>query len=109
MGVRTGSAWVPAAHVLELIPLQEALGLGLRGRATGELLVEANNTLHAVCVGSAANSLSRSSQITSALHIASGPATISLYGYQSRYRMAIRGLAVIAKGDSGEAKHLRWG
>ena len=59
MGVRTGSAWVPAAHVLELIPLQEALGLRLRSWATRELLVEANNTLHAVCVGSAANSLSR--------------------------------------------------
>jgi len=48
-----------------LVSLDEALGLGSRGRATGELLVESNNPLHARGIGGTANGLE---PILSALH-----------------------------------------
>jgi len=53
----THGARVLAAGVAVLVSLNEALGLGSRGRATGKLLVESNNPLHARGVGGTANGL----------------------------------------------------
>jgi len=53
----THGARVLAAGVAVLVSLDEALGLGSRGRATGELLVESNNPLHARGIGGTANGL----------------------------------------------------
>lgn len=53
----TGSARVLAAHVAVLVSLDKALGLGGRGRATRELLVESNNPLHARGISGTANGL----------------------------------------------------
>jgi hypothetical protein len=57
VSVRTGSASVLAVHVTVLVSLEEALGLGSRGRATRELLVESDNPLHARGISGAANGL----------------------------------------------------
>jgi len=53
----THGASVLAVHVTVLVSLNEALGLGGRGRATGELLVESNDPLHARGIGGTANGL----------------------------------------------------
>lgn len=53
----TGSARVLAAHVAVLISLNKALGLGSRGRATRELLVESDDPLHARGISGTANGL----------------------------------------------------
>jgi hypothetical protein len=55
--VRTSSASVLAVHVTVLVSLEEALGLGSRGRAARELLVESDNPLHARGISGTANGL----------------------------------------------------
>jgi hypothetical protein len=47
VSIRTNAAGLVAAHVAELVPLEEAASLGRGSRAAGELLVEADDSLHA--------------------------------------------------------------
>lgn len=54
--IHTGSRSL-LSKVASLVTAEETLALNLRGGTTGKLLVEADDTLHAQCVGSAANSL----------------------------------------------------
>jgi hypothetical protein len=56
----THGARVLAASVAVLVSLDQALGLSSRGRATGKLLVESNNPLHARSIGGTANGLESS-------------------------------------------------
>ena len=53
----THGASVLAVHVAMLVSLEEALGLGSRGRAARERLVESDNPLHAGSISGTANGL----------------------------------------------------
>jgi hypothetical protein len=55
-GIRTPSGRL-LAHVLLLVAAEEALAVGLGSWATGQLLVEAHNLLHADGIGRGADGL----------------------------------------------------
>lgn len=57
LDVHTHDRRVLATHVPQLIPLQKTACLGLRGWAARELLIEADDSLHAGCVCGAADGL----------------------------------------------------
>ena len=56
--IHTHNRRVPPAHISQRITSQKAGSLGLWGRATGQLLVEADNPLHACGVCGASDGLS---------------------------------------------------
>ena len=90
--------------------MQQALGLRLRSRATGQLLVEADHALHAGSVGGAADGLQRSS--------ISKFCSLLLSHYVKVFSEAPRLVStgsgdiavseVVAKGGSEEAEDSRW-
>lgn len=79
-GVLTPSRWV-LAHVLLLVASEKTLGLGLGSWATGQLLVEAHDLLHADSIGGGADSLfCKSAQIQNRHGESSGIAIGSAVG-----------------------------
>lgn len=93
----TGSARVLAAHVAVLVSLNKALGLGSRGRATRELLVESDDPLHARGISGTANGLEI---FLSAFH----DPLISFASSNVRIRSVHRGVGCAFRGSGGRSE-----
>jgi hypothetical protein len=91
---------VLAAGVTVLVSLDEALGLSSRGRATGKLLIESNNPLHARSIGGTANGLESSLSAFGSPQVASISSIIRVLSIQERFECAAVGFRDLS-GENG--------
>lgn len=98
----THGARVLAAGVAVLVSLDQALGLSSRGRATGELLVESNNPLHARGIGGTANGLETSLSVFHSSSVSSMSSIICFASIQGSFECAVGGFGDLGgKRDGG--------